>query len=294
MFTFYAFGDWGKNNQDFADSMASYGSPDFILALGDNFYPYGVQSVDDEAFQTSWSYPFLRHANLRRPWHVVLGNHDYMANPVAQVDFTFSKRNVGGFWQMPARNYTFQRGDVAFFALDTNGVQGHVRRDHKEQERQLFANIEWLDGELQKSRAKWKIVFGHHPMYTNGSEHGVLGRCLKDKTYSFQNKGQIVTCKGYGLEDVLVKHGVHAYLCGHEHVFQHKAARGVHHFVAGASVEYKFYGDMGLPVVDWYDDSGHTGFLIVEVSDVLCVKFVGKRPGEELKVIREVTIHSKS
>ena len=214
-----------------------------------------------------------------------------MANPQAQIDFTTSKHNAGGFWRMPARNYTFQHGDVAFFAIDTNGVQGHVRRDHPEQKEQLTANIKWLDGELQRSRAKWKIVFGHHPMYTNGSEHGTLARCLKDDTYTFRDKeGNIFTSKGYALERVLVKNRVHAYISGHEHVFQYKAAWGVHSFVAGASVEHAFYGNMVPSVVDWYDDSGHTGFLAVEVSDVISVKMIGKRPGTGSKVIHEVII----
>jgi hypothetical protein len=56
---------------------------------------------------------------------------------MAQVAFSTSEHNkeVGGLWHMPAKNYTFTAtaGDdlsVDFFALDTNGVQNHVRRSH--------------------------------------------------------------------------------------------------------------------------------------------------------------------
>lgn len=37
----------------------------------------------------------------------MLGNHDYMDNPEAQVEFTSSKLNPYGVWQMPAKNYRF-------------------------------------------------------------------------------------------------------------------------------------------------------------------------------------------
>ncbi|WP_240167878.1 hypothetical protein [Streptomyces noursei] len=34
----------------------------------------------------------------------------------------------------------------------------------------------WLDGALRASRARWKIVLGHHPCLDNG-KHGSAGAC---------------------------------------------------------------------------------------------------------------------
>lgn len=55
--------------------------PAFVLSLGDNFYPYGVDSVQSPMFKTHWEDVFLIHPELRVPWKVVLGNHDYGGNP---------------------------------------------------------------------------------------------------------------------------------------------------------------------------------------------------------------------
>lgn len=62
---FIAIGDWGRtrnpgvpNKQDDVarqmDIWAKEHKPEFILTLGDNFYPDGVFSADDEQFETKW------------------------------------------------------------------------------------------------------------------------------------------------------------------------------------------------------------------------------------------------
>jgi hypothetical protein len=135
---FLALGDWGlpEGASEVAAAMARWsrehygGSPDFILGLGDNFYPSGAQSVNDSCFDTQWADVFLRpHAELRVPWWHILGNHDYVysGSPEAQLQYhrsaaaeadanaaagegevdvadDFSPRQL---WQMPDRNYSF-------------------------------------------------------------------------------------------------------------------------------------------------------------------------------------------
>ena len=56
------------------------------------------------------------------------------------------------------RFYTYQKKDVRFFALDSNYMD-------KDQQR-------WLEEELSKSNAKWKIAYFHHPLYSSGAAHG--------------------------------------------------------------------------------------------------------------------------
>eukprot|EP00601_Ochromonadales_sp_CCMP2298_P030542 CAMPEP_0173347932 /NCGR_PEP_ID=MMETSP1144-20121109/13435_1 /TAXON_ID=483371 /ORGANISM="non described non described, Strain CCMP2298" /LENGTH=152 /DNA_ID=CAMNT_0014295487 /DNA_START=452 /DNA_END=907 /DNA_ORIENTATION=- len=110
--SFFAVGDFGnptaalkKTAKAMGNWADKYGKPDFILGCGDNFYPYGVHDVTDPQFQASWYDIFLKYEGLRVPWKFVLGNHDYMGNPQAQVDFHYNRRNVGGFFNMPGRNY---------------------------------------------------------------------------------------------------------------------------------------------------------------------------------------------
>lgn len=74
---FYALGDFGYPSPEMkgvAAAMQLYsemnGSPNFILGLGDNFYPSGVSSVNDRQFKSSWENVFLKYPSLRVPWHI--------------------------------------------------------------------------------------------------------------------------------------------------------------------------------------------------------------------------------
>jgi len=232
-----------------------------------------VDSVNDPQFKTTWEGIFLIFPNLCVPWFAILGNHDYLGNPEAQIKFTHSEKNPGGLWRMPDRNYTFSEilpwsgKTVEFFALDTNGAQGHVRKKFPNIEKDLFSHKEWLRKELEESKAGWKIVFGHHAMYTRGRNHGTVGRCLRDEVYHHSG----ITSKGYGFEQVLIDGKANVYISGHEHLLQHHHAKGVEHFVVGASGgdKVRFYGgeDKTSNLTWWDKTCSKIGFLAIEVSD---------------------------
>ena len=76
-FSFYAISDFGYPSPEVkrvseAMNLYSeiYGQPRFILGLGDNFYPSGVDSIDDIQFISSWENIFLKFNNLRVPWYI--------------------------------------------------------------------------------------------------------------------------------------------------------------------------------------------------------------------------------
>jgi hypothetical protein len=134
--TFYSIGDFGNPTPEVievAKAMDVYARthpPNFILGLGDNFYPAGVMSVSDQMFKKYWADVFLVYESLRVPWHIILGNHDYINNPEAQIEYTYSTKNTSRLWNMPDYFYKLklragsEEGDhfnVDFFALDTNG-----------------------------------------------------------------------------------------------------------------------------------------------------------------------------
>jgi acid phosphatase len=75
--------------------------------------------------------------------------------------------------------------------------------------------LAWIEKTLSGSDAPWKIVFGHHPIYSGG-EHGDT-RALIDR-----------------LLPVLSHHGVQAYICGHDHDLQHLQAGSLNLFCTGA------------------------------------------------------------
>ena len=179
------------------------------LTLGDNFYPRGVRSVEDPHWKTNWRNPY---DGLGIKFYAALGNHDYMGNEQAQIDYTNHPDNRS--WQMPARYYTFGAGPVRFFALDTDeGTSGGLYRLFRKP--WSVEQSAWLDAQLEKySPARWKVVYGHHPIYSDGY-HGDSARLIEK------------------LLPLLKKHNVDVYLAGHDHDMQHFERDGMHFFVVG-------------------------------------------------------------
>jgi hypothetical protein len=97
---------------------------------------------------------------------------------------------------MPAPYYSFTAGPVQFFALDTSEVSE--------------AQLVWLKEELTKSRARWKVVYGHHPI-KSGAPGGN------------QKLTQALLPILSGRADL--------YLTGHEHNLQHLKPEGKLHFL---------------------------------------------------------------
>ncbi|HEY6505146.1 MAG TPA: tartrate-resistant acid phosphatase type 5 family protein [Chitinophagaceae bacterium] len=234
---FIAMGDWGRNGEDHqkqvAEQMGKTAAAikaQFIIATGDNFYPSGVISEWDPL----WKYSFediYTAFSLQWDWYPVLGNHDYKSNPDAQVKYsTISRR-----WKMPARYYSkkfFINGDstrqVLIVFIDTNPL---IPEFYKNAE--YGPNVRTQDSTKQKKwlakvlsdpspNIKWKIVVGHHPMFTGGS------RTDGYDTKAIRNS----------LKPLFDKYGVDVYLAGHEHNLQHLVAGGkTNHFISGAASE---------------------------------------------------------
>jgi len=252
---FIVFGDMGTGRSDqykVAEAMAQRAKSDhvdFLLTVGDNVYDNGVSSVDDAQWKTKFE-DVYKDPSLQIPIYPSLGNHDWKGNPRAQVEYSQRNKN----WKMPALYYTFVRtlGDgtnVQFFAIDSDPI----RRQASDADAQLA----WLDAELGKSDARWKIVFGHHPLYSHGATHG--------------NNAAMIAKVG----PLLTKHDVALYLCGHDHTLEmFKPIGGVYHVVTGGGGGPDIaYG------IDWKDDDLYAatlgGFALFRVSgSEIVVEFV--------------------
>lgn len=309
---FYAMGDWGADSpvaRGTSQAMAAYGrkfgAPDFILALGDNFYPNGVFSVDSPNFTDLWLQLFLKdQPELHVPWHVVLGNHDYMGTPQAQVDYTFSDYNKasGELWQMPARNYnlTYELSDgsrVNLFALDTNGVQGHVRHQYPGIKTALHGYLKDLEDTMQKEEYnnndhghQWKVVFAHHPIYTKGRRHGRIADALRLGEVKADEFSHDPTNR-YDMEAILRRAKCDVYYTGHDHVLQYHERYGIHHVVAGAASESGFFGGPNPATkMKWVDEkSNKGGFTVTDITkDTMEISFI--QAGSECKLLKKVTV----
>ncbi len=226
---FEAVGDFGTGaagERDLAASMAKKADVDpvsFVLVLGDNFYESGVQSVHDEQWKTAFEDVFYQ-PSMKIPFYAVLGNHDYRTNPQAQVDYTM----VSTRWKMPDRYYSFQRAidDSTFldvFCLDTNPLAYLSEREARSlsDTGKEMKQVHWLEQQLRRSAARWKVVIGHHPLYSGG-EHG-------DNTTL-----QIL------LEPLFAQYHVDFYICGHDHDQELlQPVRGVTYIVSGAGSKHR-------------------------------------------------------
>ena len=86
------------------------------------------------------------------------------------------------------------------------------------------AQLQWLDQELGRSGAPWKLVIGHHTIYSGGSGHG--------DTPETQEL----------VEPLLQKHGVQAYIHGHDHDLQHIRRGKIDYLCCGAGSEVRPVG----------------------------------------------------
>ncbi len=162
---------------------------DLVIMLGDNMY--GGQRPDDFVRKFERPYAPLLEAGVQ--FRAALGNHDRAENT------SYRLFNMGG-----QRYYTYARGDVRFFVLDTTIMD---RRQ-----------LQWIEAALANSSEEWKICYFHHPLYSNASRHGssVELRVL--------------------LEPLFLKHGVDVVFAGHDHVYERlRPQKGIHYFVSGAA-----------------------------------------------------------
>ena len=201
---FIAFGDAGTGDDqqlELARVMAKQQTSkafDTALLLGDNIYPDGDLANVAEKFEKP--YADLLHSGVK--FRAVLGNHDVKKGREQQLKYPHFGMNGRAY-------YSFTQGAmgdaplVEFFALDSNAFDG--------------AQQQWIAGALSASRARWKVVYFHHPIYSSGDKHG-SDESLRGK-----------------LEPLLVKHGVTAVFSGHDHIYERtKPLQGVQYFVAGA------------------------------------------------------------
>ena len=164
---------------------------DAVFLLGDNFYPSGIKGgVSDPAFSL---FSDILAPSTRASFYPVLGNHDYIGNPDAQVEYSA----VHSQWKMPARYYfeKFHAGAdkpiVCAWFIDTE----NMTRDQ----------VSWLEGSIGAARAKggcdWLVVSGHRPVF-DGGEYGPNNDLIAH------------------LVPIFTRHRVNLYLCGHEHQSQ--------------------------------------------------------------------------
>ena len=250
-------GLFNLNLNSIIHSVQSSISPnDIIVLLGDNFYPNGVHSEEDNQilkFQNSFE-------NISNPIYSILGNHDYLQNPQAQIN--------NSNWIMPDFYYKKEYNNVDLYFLDTVQFNTHsclskelIENVHNNSINNIVnKQLTWLHNEMEKNKHKQKIVFGHYPIISNGL---------------YKNH---VIYNYYYLINLLRKYNVKAYISGHEHNIQHLTRiidnYKLNQIIIGSSAEcrndydYSEYPDM----CDKFDNY----FGKLTIDDISKIEYINK------------------
>jgi 3',5'-cyclic AMP phosphodiesterase CpdA len=222
---FAIIGDTGtgtSKQQQLADVMVQYQQAfpfDTVLLLGDNLY--GSETPAD--YRKKFQDIYQRLLDNKVKFYAALGNHD-------QPNERFYE-----FFNMDGKEYyRFSKGNVAFYALNSNYM------DKKQ--------VQWLEDELKKDTAEWKIAFCHHPPYSSGGKHG-----------SDKQLREVV-------EPIFVKYGVNVVLTGHDHFYERmKPQKGIYYFVSGAGGKLR-EGDVSdnSPLTEKFFDQDMS-FMLAEI-----------------------------
>ncbi|MEU8892596.1 metallophosphoesterase [Streptomyces sp. NPDC048442] len=246
------------------------------VGLGDNIYENGPESDHDSEFQTKFEEP---NTGIDVPWLMVLGNHDCSGlipgsgGDPSRGDREVSYARSSRRWYMPSRYYAAALpaggGDpvVEFFALDTNPVASTVAQldpHYQWDGPYMRAQREWLDGALAASRARWKVVIGHHP-YLNNGKHGSAG------SYDGFLVGHYT--RGIHLKELyeeVVVGRADLILSGHDHTLQllepTTRTAGTRQIVCGASSKSGDGTAHSSHPAAWQNFSDH-GFMVLKVSE---------------------------
>lgn len=83
--------------EKFADAHRATNPLRFVLNIGDSFYEVGVKDVHDPQWQTKFEQMYSKKS-LNVPFLSVLGNHDWIFDPTAQI--AYAQAHPGTRWQM--------------------------------------------------------------------------------------------------------------------------------------------------------------------------------------------------
>jgi hypothetical protein len=186
-----------------------------VLLAGDNIYTNG----EFNKIKSSFALPYQDLLKGGVKFYACLGNHDARADvcgqekgercaatsaqPIKNEQVNYPEFNMRG-----QRYYTFTQGNIQFFATETNSLNNPNSPTRA-------AQLAWLDRELGKSKAKLKIVFGHHAIYSVG-RYGNNETLIRD------------------VSPILVKHKVPLWVDGHDHNYQRSnPIDGVTYLVSG-------------------------------------------------------------
>ena len=179
----------GEANRFLREALSRHPESEFLVCGGD-LADGPRQSCWDEAFRD------IDSVAQAMPLLVVAGNHDYRKGVIQWLERRFPLTFSYFLDAKIADNqvYTLNYGPVQFFLLDSNRELPY-----------LLTQRDWLKAQLEQSRARWKIVVLHHPLFSIRSRSRNL-------------------IQRWVFNDLLESYGVDLVLQAHEHAYARMTA----------------------------------------------------------------------
>ncbi|KAH8582686.1 secreted acid phosphatase [Cryptosporidium sp. chipmunk genotype I] len=245
------FGDWGEPTailSAVSRSMANLASvikPSFIISVGDNFYRWGVSSVDDPIWENMFESVFDQESLQEVQFRCVLGNHDWWGNATAQVDRHYSLKSprwyLPNFWYYTIEEFESPRTSPhPYLNVSLNSI-GELEDMVKTKAIFIYTDswiissplgtditpelwneqMDFIENTLKAAIMRdidWIFIIGHFPCYSSG-EHGDNSDVHK------------------ALDPLLKKYKVDAYIAGHDHHLELSRPKGscTSHFLIGSA-----------------------------------------------------------
>jgi tartrate-resistant acid phosphatase type 5 len=214
-------GKASKNQVTVAEQMGRTAAAEhcsFVVTCGDNYHGNGIDSETSPRWKPEFEEVYKAPA-LMVPWYATLGNHEYRGQPDAEVGYS----RLSPRWKMPARYYSHvekidDQNEALFVHLDTSPLVASYRKagsGYHVEGQDAAAQLRWLDRVLSTSSARWKVVIGHHPIFSAAGMHGNTQELIAE------------------VLPLLEKNGVRIYCSGHDHILEHLAHGNLNFFICG-------------------------------------------------------------
>ena len=208
-----------------------YVHPAFVLTTGDAIEGYG-----DTVAEANAEYDvFLRDIALTNvPVFCTPGNHEFSLDKALLPVY---QQRIGALYG------SFDYGHSHFVSLDTSplGTDGTIKGGTVDD-----AEMAWLERDLAANKGAQNIfVFMHHYVFgppdpdTPDIDTGFVSTAIRDRIHA-----------------MMVKYGVRAVFCGHNHIYWHQVKDGVDYYISGGG---------GAPLDASPEKGGYLHFLTVEV-----------------------------
>ncbi|MBU4312971.1 MAG: metallophosphoesterase [Candidatus Omnitrophica bacterium] len=196
--------------------------PEFIVFVGDLIT--GTKHSDEHRDRLVRWKKIVEKYSI--PVHIAVGNHEVTSETSEDI-----LRSLFG-----ELTYSFDHDNAHFVILDTDRYKDFHRLGQEQ--------MEWLKKDLGENKKDVIFVFGHEPAFPYKYH---IGDSL-DKYPSERDE----------LWDIFKGHGVDAYFCGHEHLYNNSVHDGVSQIITGGA---------GARPHASPEDGGFYHYIVVDVTD---------------------------